>query len=796
MRGRKFICALAGAAALAALSGQSRAQGDYDGAIEKIAIVSWTHTDYGFTEHPLIVAELQKRYIDVALDAAAATRGNRPGERFTWTVEALDPFLQWWNESSPSRRRSMVRALREGQIDLNIMPFNIHPMFDASEMDRLLEWLPADVAAKVRPSIAIQNDVNGFPRSAVSRALDRGVRYVWMGMNGRHPFHVPTLSRWEMPDGRHALLWSGVPYWAGYDFFHATRWRTLQREAAGLQYRWPRDGEFFRDDEQSVREAHAVCIKKLSELEQKWFRLKFLPLTFSNQWRCDNDGPYPSLVSFVQTWNRLGLRPSLVLSTATSAMEELERGAEEGVETIRGEFGDWWAFGLVAMPRETAVARKARYMLKTARSPLLGGTTARQTGILDRAERDVCVYYEHTFASYDSGSDIYGLHNQGTMNEAFRYAYKAYEQARWVAAQKARARANREPEGIIVMNTQKGRYSGWCSIEKASLRERKGSKSLLDTGSGKRMKLYPEGDNLLFWIDDLPGESLRRYVADGAGPDSVAVTNAPEIVCNGSGWPVSIKWEGMSRPLFDGEAPTVYVSRFVSGGWWGATAVPGDCFSSPAGPAQRTETPHSIVYRQKLSNERLNSLERAITVYKGEPRVNVKIVFDRTIHSRREPEVIYAEFPLPATDRRVTTTNGGMEYEPYRDNLPNTCKTFFVADSWVKHATSDGVRVWASKTSPIFELGRHMFFRGGDVTEPDNSNLLQSMLYNNGWGVNFPVEYGGETVCEYDIYWQREDQGREATGEAVDAYLVGPTVVNNPGIKENALYNKWLNDKL
>ena len=174
--------------------------------------------------------------------------------------------------------------------------------------------------------------------------------------------------------------------------------------------------------------------------------------------------------------------------------------------------------------------------------------------------------------------------------------------------------------------------------------------------------------------------------------------------------------------------------------------------------------------------------------------MHVRAEFDRRLHTGREPEVIYAEFPIPDTERRVTAVNGGMEFEPYRDNIPNTCKTFFLTDSWVKYAAADGTRVWASKTSPIFELGRHMFFRGGDVAEPENSNLLQSMVYNNGWGVNFPVEYTGRTVCEYDVYWTPADSGREETDAVTDTYLVGPVVVNNPDMPENALYDRWLND--
>lgn len=766
----------------------------YQGLIKTIDIINWTHTDYGYTEHPLIVAELHKRYIDIALDCAEQTKKNKPGERFTWTVEALDPFWKWWQETAPERRKKMTDCIQRGQIDVNIMPFNIHPMLNRKEIDKLISWIPQNVASAVCPRIAIQNDVNGFPRSVADKLIDKGVRYIWLGMNGRHPFNKPTASWWEMPDGRKLFLWNGVSYWAGYDYFHEQRWRGNQNEAANLETRWPRDGEFFKSDEAFVRKAHSVCLQKLKELENKGYSYEVLPLTFSNQWRCDNDGPYPSIVEFVKKWNDLKLQPALNLTTATASMITMEHIAGNKASTVKGEFGDWWAFGMTAMPRETATARNARYTLQAALSPVFGNTTNNQLKKIDEIERDICTYYEHTFAANTSGKDIYGVQNQGTMNEAFRFAYKAYEYARWLLARKVRTVMNGKPAGIYVVNTQETEYSGWCNLEKKSIREVNQPKSLIDEVSGKKIKLYTDGDDVYFWVNKIAGRNFKRYIASTEEPDTEISKENPIVSVNATGWPVSIRWSEMERPLFEGEAPVLSVSRFVTGGWWGATAIPGDYLSVPNEMTRINDTPYSVVYSQKLDNQRLRSAERILTIYKNEKRINVRIIFDRLLHPEREPEVLYAEFPFPNTERHISTTNGGMEYVPYKDHIPNTCKSFFIADSWVKFSSQDGTRIWASKTSPVFELGKQMFFRGGDIDEPSNSNLLQSMIYNNGWGVNFPVEYTGKTTCEYDIYWCPGNPGISEVNNITDTYLVKPLVIVHPNMKENDYYNKWLND--
>lgn len=765
----------------------------YRGVVKTIDIINWTHTDYGYTEHPLIVAELHKRYIDIALDAAEQTKRNRPGERFTWTVEALDPFWKWWQETTAERRKKMTDCIRRGQIDVNIMPFNIHPMLNRSEVEKLTSWIPPELASLVCPRIAIQNDVNGFPRSVADQLADKGVKYIWLGMNGRHPFNKPVASWWEMPDGRRLFLWNGISYWAGYDYFHAQRWRGNQHEAASLETGWPRDGEFFKADEASVRVAHAICLQKLKDLEDRGYTCALLPLTFSNQWRGDNDGPYPAIVAFVKKWNGLGLKPELNLTTATVSMIRMEQIAGDQASVLQGEFGDWWAFGMTSMPRETGTARRARYLLQALQSTVFNKSTDSQLKKIDGIERDICTFYEHTFAANSSGRDMYGIQNQGAMNEAFRYAYKAYEHAGWTLAQKTRAIMNGKPYGIYVINTQETEYSGWCKLEKRSIREVKNPKSLLDDSSGKKIKLYDDGDDVCFWVEKIAGKSFRRYIASVDEPDMENTPDTPAMVFSATGWPVSIRWPGMERPLFEGEAPVLYVSRFITGGWWGADAIPGDCLSVPKEITKVKETPYCIIYSQKLDNQRLNSAERILTVHKNEKRVNIKIIFDRILHAERNPEVIYAEFPFPDMEKSISTTNGGMEYVPYRDHIPNTCKSFFVADSWVKHSSRDGTRVWASRTSPVFELGKRMFFLGGDIHEPSNSNLLQSMIYNNGWSVNFPVEYTGKTVCEYDVCWIPENPKTSDINAITDTYLVGPVVVVHPEMKENDLYNKWLN---
>lgn len=772
-------------AAIWPLSAES--DGGYDGKVRRLDIINWTHTDYGFTDNPVILLELQKRYIDIVIEYAERSAKNQEGERFTWTVEALDPLWQWWQEASDSSRKRFLKAVDRGQIDVNIMPFNIHPCYNDIEIDQLLNWIPDELARRLKIGVAIQNDVNGFPRAAARKLREKGVNYIWLGMNGHHPFPKPNLSKWNLGDGDEIWLWNGGPYWDAFDYFSESKWRTWQCEASDLMYRWPREGEIFKSDEASVKKAHEICVKKLQSVEKKGYAHSVLPITFSNQWRCDNDGPFYGIVEFVKTWNRLGLEPELRLSTATASMKEFT--AKETPDcTVSGEFGDWWAFGLTALPREHTAAREARWMLQAARSDVFGEMNAAHQKRAEQVNRDICTFYEHTFASMSSAKRPYEEFNQGSIVESNRYAYEAYEWAKWMLAQRARTALIGQEAGVQVFNTQDAPYSGWIEFDFISLRH-PGAASVRNESTGKSYPIYKIGTSGRFWVDNLPPKSRTLYVLSSDQVSSEE-TAAPEMEFDASGWPVSVIWPGMKYPLYDGQAGMLRPCSMVSGGWWAGDAVLQENF--PGGYAvEREDTPYSVIFTQKLFSPLVNSASRQIEIYKGEPRAHVKVVYDRVLHPERTPEMFYVDFPMPDAGRDIKTSNGGAVFTPYRDHVQNTCTSFYVCDSWVSYEQEDGCRVWSSSTSPVVCFGTTSFYKKSP--EPENTNLLLSMVYNNAWGVNFPMEYSGDVVCEYDLYWTPERFNEKEIRKTTDSYLVKPVYVRNDRAAEDDSYRRWLN---
>ena len=199
-----------------------------DPPVERIYIVHFSHTDFGFTDLQSVCRELQRRYLDIAVDAVLATRNGPPERKFYWTAESVVAVDDWWRQASPPRREQFLAAIDSGQLEVAAMPFNQTPFLDAAQWERLLHWLPEDLWQKLHPAVAVQNDVNGFPRAGARALLDRGITRLMMGINsdsGGPPFFRPSAFWWKQPDGRRLFVYLNLSYPDGYDFFETAHWR-------------------------------------------------------------------------------------------------------------------------------------------------------------------------------------------------------------------------------------------------------------------------------------------------------------------------------------------------------------------------------------------------------------------------------------------------------------------------------------------------------------------------------------------------------------------------------------------
>lgn len=796
-----------------------------------IDIVHITHTDYGYTDHALVAIDLHKRFIDVALDLALKTKDEAPENRFVWTVEALDPFQSWWNSTTEIRQKEMLSMIKNKQIGINAMPFHIHPYANVEQWDEMFNWIPEKMWSQLDIEVGMQHDVNGFPRAAAMRLLDRDIHYIWTGINphwGGSPVEQPGAFWWKMPDNRKLLVWSGYPYWQGYLFFAEREWRLQQREYANTQTSWPRNGNILQTDEESMRKAHEVCLKRLLDLEGKGYDYPFLTLTFTNEWRCDNDGPMPQLLAFIKKWNEMGLKPVLRMKTAGEAMKNIEKEVGSKLKTVEGEWQDWWAFGGAAMPREMEVARRGVYYTKAIGSSVWGELNSGTKDELKEINRLLCRYFEHTYGSNETSEAPYSLYTQGQLNEKNSFAYRPWERGKYLLAQLARNKFAQQESGLYVANTANAPYTGWIKLDVTGFREVE-YKSVRDIGTGKIYPLFREGDYVWrwvvdeklntsreaipggteawFWVSDMPANSFSQFSLEISEVEkSVKAMNLPELSFDKNGWVTSAKWKGMDEPLFTDGLADFMVVHFNDMDRWSQgdiymhlndaerikkfAEITETDWAKPKSKAKVRETPYSWIISQDMEHPRVKNMNRQVEIFKEIPRAKVNIFFDRL--SSIAPEVFYAKFPFPQDCEKPVATNGGIPYQLYEDQLPNSCKDFFVIDSWVKYDTKDGARIWSSGDAPIVSFGGHqMGMKLQDA--PENTNELYSMLYNNLWVVNFCVDSSGEMNFEFDLTFDKNKLSVRQISDMADSYYMPMPIVNTPEAREDSIVHKYLN---
>lgn len=826
---RKCVVSLAMGLVWLCGAAASADEGQAPPVVKEINIVHFSHTDVGFTDSPSVCRELYRRYLDIAVDTILDSMDGPEDKRFFWTAEATMPVNDWWQAATPSRREQFLQAVRAGQLEISAMACNNTPFLNAAQWRTMLHWLPEELWQQVDPKVAIQNDVNGMPRAGALALLDRGVRYLFTGINedsGGVPFPRPAAFWWKMPDGRRIFVWLNIGYGSGFDFFEPAEWRRGPVPlAADARYRPPRAGDILSSEEESVRRAHRQCVERIRNLEKSGYRYEVLTISITSQWRFDNDPPFAPLADFVATWNRLGFEPRLRLTTAVDAMQRMEKAMGGTAPEYAGEWTDWWANGTGSAPREVAASRVAKRYLAAVQSPVWGPLDENTRRTMDDLYRDLCLFDEHTWGSSLSVAKPYSLDTQGQFTEKSILAYRPMARAEWLLSQRARTKLVREGEGLFLVNPATAPFSGWVRMIATCLRD--DYQTVENPQTGEQMKLYfepgvqpwgrprtPEdltredisatfADNVpnkvaKFWVEKLDANAIQRLrlSTKSIESDTVAGSVAPQVKADALGWPASAVWPGMKQPLFlegSGDFLAVKVNGFAPRhvladirGRRGEARERmrreslEDVAATPEGRASVQETPHTLVYTQALQHPRLQWGTRIVEIWKRQPRARFTLRINRL--SSAAPEIFYIAFPLPVGEALPRLSSGGEPFTPFTDQLSGTCRDYFAFDGWADYMTPDGRWLWVSRDAPLMAFGSSPTLALLQAA-PKDSHRLMAMVFNNFWYTNFVADERGIMEFQFDLVWQPDSEC--SAQDLADALVTEPVMLLNPAAPED-----------
>ena len=152
--------------------------------INEILVLHHSHFDIGYTHTQPIVMELQRHFIDQALDLLDSTQDWHELTQPRWTCEVTTQVMKWLETASEKDIARFEKYLKEGRIGISGMDFNIAPLCNAEQLARLMykaNYLQRKFGISIRT--VNQHDINGVPWALADILIDSGIELLIMAVN-------------------------------------------------------------------------------------------------------------------------------------------------------------------------------------------------------------------------------------------------------------------------------------------------------------------------------------------------------------------------------------------------------------------------------------------------------------------------------------------------------------------------------------------------------------------------------------------------------------------------------------
>jgi len=306
--------------------------------LDTIYVIHHTHTDIGFTNDQPIFWEMQYRFIHDALGLIDSFSGYPHESRFRWTVETTCGLESWLKTASSHEIDRLIKADKAGLLEVMAMQTNNTPLLNTVQLIESLQpvhRLRHDYGLDIR--YAMNCDINGQNWTLADILLDAGIEGFSMAINhhfGGPPDPRPNVFLWKAPSGRLLPAHNGWQYSKANDF--------------GLAY-----------------ESEEVLLEWLpmieAYLDKIGYPVPFIILEGYHPYG-DNGSAWGAFAEFACRWNENGHTTKIICATPRMFWERVKNHLAD-LQTIPGDWTDYWNFGCISSARETTIFRTTRNRL-------------------------------------------------------------------------------------------------------------------------------------------------------------------------------------------------------------------------------------------------------------------------------------------------------------------------------------------------------------------------------------------------------------------------------------------------
>lgn len=749
--------------------------------IKTLYVVNHSHTDIGFTDYQDLCFRQHREFIDQALDLIEATQHLPEEARYRWTCEVTGMTEKYFQQASSAQIERFKTWHERGYIDVAGMQYNHTPMQNAEQMIRSL--YPAQRLRDqygLTISAAMQCDVNGISWLYADLLADIGIELMTMAVNplrGYTPKPIPNAFWWEGPAGNTVLAWNGFHYLWGRSIAKLGDWR-------------------FVDD------SFPPIVKGLEADPD--YPFDFMYAQSTHPMRVDNGPPDPRMPAFVERWNAEGRTPRIEFTTPSAFNRFLRDQWGDKLQTLRGDWLDWWSDGVASSAFETGVSRATHEQLLMAET--LGAWLESEGERLWSAERArnayeaATLFDEHTWGAFASIDAPTSLWTRSIWNRKSSYAYEASAESLDLMARASRALAEAVADPGI-----EGMFNLGDLDQRAAYPE-SGADSVLvfNTLPWERTVIVEEPE-LHGWaapagvLEDFfprnvpwggvrPATEFRRVTGTvpAFGYAFLPLANAPSNDdLKGHGHSIENAWYRITVDPKTGSLSEWYdkeLGKNLAGsyqGWGlgqyvyervesdeGRQALFWGDFSAPDFGYGRTDTPwdRSTVTSVTIGEPVIAHGRASITVSveaagirggactysleTNQKTLGIDWELDKIHETGIEAVFIALPFALGKPNFRADIN--GVPFAPNEDQLNGTVRDWYPLGRWVGLDDGENSVLVAPLDAPLMHLGGITTGKWARELEPEGPTLMSWALHNH-WMVNFKASQGGLIPLRYRL---------------------------------------------
>jgi len=709
-------------------------------AIKEILVLHHSHTDIGFTHPQPVLWELQRRFIDRALDLLDETADWPVESQPRWTCETTGPVMHWLRSAKRNQIARFRQFAEQGRLSIGAMRYHFTPLGSADEWARSLQpvrELRERFGIPMR--VAIVHDVNGLPWPVAQLLLDAGIEMLVMGINvhfGGFPLTRPLAFNWVSSDNRPLLTFNGEHY-QGFD-------------------------RVFRLAKASTAEMASGFAAYAQRLAAANYPYDFIFLTATHHTFVDNNPPNAATAHLIRQWNEEGREPRIRYVTPEMFHERVRQIPD--ISAHRGQWEDYWSFGVQNAARETRISRETRARLNTAE--LLANTTGKVNPRVGEAWDNVLLYDEHTFGNcvcvehseFDDTAAQWNLKAATAHTARSLMTFLLRDQLDSLAANPVEATG---VEGALIVNP-------------ASVPRRTFVRVPTDWLAGKWNQLLSTvpfvelerekcraGEGTLVGPIDLPAFGYK-IVKPTPAADSNLVNagsnfiESPYYRVEFENGRVTGLWDKQSNnQLLDTTSPwsffglvqetTTTRDAMYEFDW---EKIPdGIACWRPNWPAQRvtptklesstTElAPDGVTLVWKWAEAPgVARLEQRIKLFAHRQAIELIATFQKL--DIPTPEGIYFAFPFDLPNWRAHYDPANLPAEFDTEQLPGTCRDYTTVGQWVALHNSQRCLTLACPDAPLLQIGGFNFAKVQQHVARQPRPLLLAWPMNNYYNVNF-----------------------------------------------------------